>query len=141
MTPEIVLPDFENMNPTLESSGRSFVQAWFVGAHIDMGGSAKQDGLSLYPLQWMLLESAHYGLCLQFEGSFEGRAKIDDPLSVVFPRSTVLRTLDDSWKCTTENGIITSMEDLQNVHGAHLERYSIKLNRVRILPYYLLHRY
>lgn len=46
-------------------SRNSLVEAWFVGTHLDVGGGARDDGLSLYPLQWMLIESKAHGLCLE----------------------------------------------------------------------------
>lgn len=104
---------------------RSFLQAWFIGAHIDLGGSSDKDGLSLYPLQWMLLESQAAGLCLHFDGSFEGRAKMTDPLE--------LTRLDGSakpWECTTENKVVVKMVDmrkLQSDEGG--SRYGICINR------------
>ena len=85
MAPEYVFPDFGKTHN--QQTDRSMIQAWFAGAHIDMGGSAQQDGLSLYPLQWILLESQDKGLVLQFSkvrGDLPW-AKIDDPLKVVFP--------------------------------------------------------
>lgn len=66
---------------------RSFVQARFLGAHIDIGGSAAKDGLALYSLQWMLTESKGKGLVLEFDRLFDERAKINDPLELVFPSS------------------------------------------------------
>lgn len=55
MSPEHDFPQFVKNHQLLK---QTFVQAWFVGAHIDMGGSSAKDGLSLYPLQWMLIERA-----------------------------------------------------------------------------------
>ncbi|KAI9783460.1 MAG: hypothetical protein M1816_001384 [Peltula sp. TS41687] len=81
MSPEHLFPPFERTAPR----NRSIFQAWFVGAHGDMGGSEAKDGLSLYPLQWMLLESRSKGLVLEFDASFSKRIKIDNPLDVVFP--------------------------------------------------------
>lgn len=80
-TPEYYFPDYKR----LPLARRSIVQAWFVGAYIDIGGSAAKDGLSLYPLQWVLIESCKKGLELESDGSFGNRAKIDDPLKLVFP--------------------------------------------------------
>ncbi|KAG9682122.1 hypothetical protein KCU95_g14451, partial [Aureobasidium melanogenum] len=62
--------------------GRSLIEAWFAGAHSDIGGGARDDGLSLYPLQWLLIESQHHGLVLQQNSQ---RMLIEDPLSLVFP--------------------------------------------------------
>ena len=82
MTPEYTYPDVSRIR-----GDRSIIQAWFAGAHIDMGGSAKKDGLSLYPLQWMLLESKMKGLDLEFSHDFDNRSRIDDPLRIRIPRA------------------------------------------------------
>lgn len=81
-----MFPEFRGTKAHL--SDRSFVQAWFMGAQIDIGGSAKKYGLSLYPLQWMLTESRGKGLVLEFSAAPIIRnkgAKIDNPLHVAFP--------------------------------------------------------
>ncbi|KAL9032121.1 MAG: hypothetical protein Q9180_006687 [Flavoplaca navasiana] len=65
MKPNYEYPDFGKTKIGLLK--RSFIQSWFVGAHIDMGGSSPKDGLALYPLQWMLVESQSQGLVLEFE--------------------------------------------------------------------------
>lgn len=41
--PDYYFPDYKR----LPLARRSIVQAWFVGAHIDIGGSAARDGLAL----------------------------------------------------------------------------------------------
>jgi hypothetical protein len=62
MTPELLEPDL-----SIESDlRRSFIQAWFLGAHADMGGASPHDGLSLYPLRWMLIEACKCGLVIDF---------------------------------------------------------------------------
>lgn len=43
---------------------KSHIEAWFVGNHLDIGGGATYDGLSLYPLQWILRDSKSCGLYL-----------------------------------------------------------------------------
>jgi hypothetical protein len=43
---------------------KSFLQGWFLGTHADIGGANQHDGLSLYPLQWMLCEACEVGLVL-----------------------------------------------------------------------------
>ncbi|KAI4252200.1 MAG: hypothetical protein L6R42_008072, partial [Xanthoria sp. 1 TBL-2021] len=49
MKPNYEFPDFSGTKIGLLK--RSFVQAWFVGAHIDMGGSSQNGGPALYLLQ------------------------------------------------------------------------------------------
>lgn len=79
--PECMYPEF-GLKVLWESS---FLQTWFLGAHIDTGGSVSKDGLALYPLQWMLLESKSKGLVLEFGGNFDNCIQIHNPLHVVFP--------------------------------------------------------
>jgi uncharacterized protein (DUF2235 family) len=126
-TPEYLFPEF-NRNQLRQ---RTFVQAWFLGAHIDMGGSAAKDGLALYPLQWMLLESRSIGLACKFDGSFSSRAIIDNPLDVVLPKEELRGKGVDLWSCKVENGLSVEMQDLRKVHElpGYYGRYDIRLNR------------
>ncbi|KAL8790123.1 MAG: hypothetical protein Q9213_000825 [Squamulea squamosa] len=105
-------------------SRQSLIEAWFVGAHLDIGGSAAKDGLALYPLQWMLIESRAKGLVLQFDGSFANRACIDNPLTLVFPSSEAEGKGADMSTFTIANGIKIQMQDLRQVHK--LPNYRIR---------------
>ncbi|KAH9216224.1 hypothetical protein DL95DRAFT_460511 [Leptodontidium sp. 2 PMI_412] len=127
--PECMYPEF-GKDRLLK---RSFLQMWFLGAHIDIGGSAANDGLSLYPLQWMLLESEAKGLVLEFDGSFASRAHIDNPLHVVFPDHELQGKGVDLWKCHAGNGVVVQMQDLRKVHNLveYKQRYKIRLNKHR----------
>ena len=130
MTPEYVFPSYDGGNAKL--SRRSIIQAWFVGAHIDIGGSSQKDGLSLYPLQWILNESRAKGLALEFTQSTPPNLiRIDNPLRVVFPQSDKDGKGCDTWTCTTQNGIQIDMQDLRRVHELEIYqgRYSIKINK------------
>jgi hypothetical protein len=129
MEPEYVFPSYSAS--TTELSKRSIIQAWFVGAHLDMGGSAKKDGLALYPLQWILDESKSKGLVLEFSQLDHHWARIDDPLQVVFPRSGSDGKNLDMWTFETENGVMVRMHDLHKVHEceAYNGRYGIKVNK------------
>jgi hypothetical protein len=126
--PEYIFPEF-NRNYLQK---RSFVQAWFLGAHIDMGGSAAKDGLSLYPLQWMLHECQHIGLVLEFDGSFGSRAKIDNPLHVVFPNK-YNPDLQSPWICKVANELTVDLHDFRRVYESTTYRgnYAIQLNNDR----------
>ena len=128
MEPEYAFTNFVEERTKLVR--RSIVQAWFVGAHIDMGGSAKNDGLSLYPLQWILGESEAKGLKLEFTKLVHPRAIIDNPLHVIHPRNEDEGKGCDPWKCTTSNSINVLVQDLRNVHelDVYNQRYSIKIN-------------
>ena len=126
MKPENESPNFDEAWTTL--SQRSFLQAWFVGAHIDMGGSEKKDGLALYPLQWILGESQSKGLVLEFHPVPE--APIDNPLRVVLLQSESDGKDRNTWRCTTKNGVNITMQDLREVNKpeAYGSRYDIKIN-------------
>ncbi|KAL8974701.1 MAG: hypothetical protein Q9197_001070 [Variospora fuerteventurae] len=118
--PEYYFPDLKR----LPLARRSIVQAWFVGAHIDSGGSAAKDGLSLYPLQWMLIESRAKGLRLEFDGSFGNRAVIDDPLKLAFPAYESEGKGAPMATFTIKNGLKVEMQDLRRVH--ELPKYELK---------------
>ena len=128
MRPKYEFPDLKKTKVTLP--GRSFIQAWFVGAHIDMGGSAERDGLALYPLQWILDESQSKGLVLEFEQLEPPWSEIDDPLRVVFPQSEADGKGRDLWTCKMKNGVCVRMQDLRKVHRLqkYRGRYSVKVN-------------
>ncbi|KAL8960476.1 MAG: hypothetical protein Q9193_002825 [Seirophora villosa] len=125
--PEYEYPDFRH----LPLARRSIVQAWFVGAHIDIGGSAAKDGLSLYPLQWMLVESRAKGLQLEFDGSFGNRAVIDDPLKLVFPAYESEGKGVPMSSFTAKNKLKVDMQDLRRVHELpkHGAKYAVHLNQ------------
>lgn len=71
--------------PSERGSPRTCLEAWFMGSHGDLGGSCKEDGLSLCPLQWILSESKIYGLVLHFE-SHSMHQEIPDPLAITMPK-------------------------------------------------------
>jgi len=126
LTPECIFPeDFYHMD--LRDSKRSFVQAYFMGSHIDMGGSAKRGGLGLYPLQWMVSEAISCGL--SFEVGHSTGSALPGPLSVVFPNVEEKGGFLADWTCTTANGISTSMNDIRGTQDRrqHQETYAIKL--------------
>lgn len=122
---EYLYPNFNH--PTTSLLVRTCLQAWFTGAHIDIGGSAAKDGLSLYPLQWMMIESRDQGLCLKFDGSFGGRAPLTDPLQLVS-----LQDADQKLQIfTSENKVVTKMQDIRHLHnpsGPHGSKYQVEVN-------------
>lgn len=125
-TPKLIFPTLAK--ESLHRMEKSFIHAWFIGTHIDMGGSAANDGLALYPLQWILLESQRLGLKLHFEENndgFDGRAPLDSPLGVVGLDSTHTH---HKWSCKTENGVTIEMRDIRHRHNR--EGYEIQLHRV-----------
>ena len=114
----------EVMEPVLDSlsmANRSFVQAWFLGAHDDMGGGNRDDGLSLYPLQWILLESHRQGLALEHAPPSAIRGIVDDPLRLAFPiepvsEGSTLSNASATWKISYENGLEVEMQDIRQSH-------------------------
>jgi hypothetical protein len=133
---EYIYPNFNH--PTSSLFSRSFVQAWFVGAHIDMGGSAVDDGLSLYPLQWMITESKELGLCFRFVGSYGGRSTLPNPLG---PIGLDGEDEKEAGAFTTENKVLVRMYDIRTSHtgsdgqGREKSGYKIKINKDRALPW------
>lgn len=106
----------------------SIVQAWFVGTHVDIGGGAEHDGLSLYPLQWMLLESKLHGLVLEHNSNGRLKGLIEDPLHLVFPPSPTSCVDSDAksgsgsdqpvpWVFEYSNGLKISMHDIRRSHN------------------------
>ncbi|KAH6892489.1 hypothetical protein B0T10DRAFT_438346 [Thelonectria olida] len=138
-TPEIL--EFPNQ---ADLASQSFIQAWFLGTSDDLCGGQSNDGLSLYPLQWILLESIRAGLSLV---SKEKSTTSDNPMSLAFPQyAGNLPNLDGSedieWRLRYSNGLQVSMFDLQATHvtrsatGSNIyslkfdpERYRRKANR------------
>ncbi|KAF7185976.1 hypothetical protein HII31_12849 [Pseudocercospora fuligena] len=130
LQPEEVHPT-EFYGTELRHQGRSFVQAWFIGSHGDMGGVAEKAGLGLYPLQWMILEANACGTWIDFEGKTPTKIRglIEGPLEVVFPRSrNGEETIKSSF--TAANGLVTTLQDLRIVHDQAKSRhmYGIKLH-------------
>ncbi|KAM0426584.1 hypothetical protein ACHAPT_008277 [Fusarium lateritium] len=120
-----------------ELTNRSFIQAWFLGTHDDLCGGTAHDGLSLYPLQWIILESLYAGLSLL---SMEGSTAADNAMSLVFPQyAGNLPSLDGSediqWRLQYANGIRVSMFDLQSSHAKRsssgIDVHSLKLESDR----------
>ncbi|KAJ4002644.1 hypothetical protein NW766_012769 [Fusarium irregulare] len=126
------VPELFSIPDDADMTHRSLVQAWFIGTHQDMIGGTTHDGLSLYPLQWMVLESLYSGLGLNNMGDSKAN---DNPMTLVFPQfAGNLPALDGSeeieWRLQYTNGLRTSMFDLQSAHGKKsttgVEIHSIK---------------
>jgi hypothetical protein len=109
-----------------------------MGSNQDIGGGAAHDGLSLYPLQWMIIESLRAGLVIQPEDQ-EPKEKQDTkkgPLSLTFPQyAGGLPKLGSGeqieWLIKHTNGIETSIFDLQMVIGGSNDKdqaHSIRIN-------------
>lgn len=78
----------------------------------------------------MLIESRNKGLELEFDGSFGDRAKIDDPLKLVFPSYESEGKGVSMSTFTVQNNLKIDMQDLRRVHGLprYGTRYAIHLN-------------
>ncbi|MCJ1402217.1 hypothetical protein MMC11_005437 [Xylographa trunciseda] len=105
----------------------SFIQAWFLGAHADLGGANQHDGFSLYPLQWMLLESRKCGLVLGFQPPENMKNIIENPLQLVFPGIQAPEIESEEtgtlwWQISYQNGIQVKLRDLSSTHNKNSER-------------------
>ncbi|RMY69848.1 hypothetical protein D0863_06191 [Hortaea werneckii] len=113
LAPQAVFPDeFYRMN--LTESMRSFVQAYFMGDHADLGGVAKKSGLGLYPLQWMAIEASNCGL--SFTPLTSQSTSHESLLSSVLP--TASDGGEAAWCFTAANGIKTHVRDIRGLHSA-----------------------
>lgn len=110
-------------SPSPEQMNRStFIQAWFIGGNQDLGGGSYEDGLSLYPLQWMIVESMKAGLVLRFEEPKVDGLAMENPLALTFPHFAGEVPMFDKqekieWRIQYANGVLVSLYDLQSVHG------------------------
>ncbi|EXF74204.1 hypothetical protein CFIO01_06798 [Colletotrichum fioriniae PJ7] len=125
-----LLPLITNERAMAGRDQDSHLQAWFVGAHADMGGGAEHDGLSLYPLQWILIESQGKGLILEHNPESRLKGFIENPLKLAFPNPPQRLSVqgveayvpdvdsinDEPWKFRYSNGIEISMYDLRQSH-------------------------
>ncbi|ETN38794.1 uncharacterized protein HMPREF1541_06833 [Cyphellophora europaea CBS 101466] len=110
-----VAPEIFHRPESDSMEGRSFVQAWFMGTNQDMGGGMQQDGLSLYPFQWMVVESIKAGLVVQPDTKHKF-------LELAFPQflggAPKLNEAEKSqWRLRYANGIESIMYDLQTLHS------------------------
>ena len=92
-----------------DSKVRSFQEAWFAGSHGDIGGACEDDGLALWPLQWILSEAQRFGLVLNFRD--EKSCGIVDPQKLIFPGGN---SEQKTIRCV--NGICVRMHDLSEIH-------------------------
>lgn len=114
-------PDFLEPPGPNDLEGRSFVQAWFMGSHQEIVGGTVQDGLSLYPLQWLLVESMLQGLVLSSDVKIDSVRITENPLSLVFPQfAGQIPDLDIGerfrWEINFTNRMRITMFDLQSQH-------------------------
>jgi len=115
---------FEEKSPLAPTTDRSRIDAWFLGSHDDLGGANEQDGLSLYPLQWMILESQKFGLRYRFQKPTWQLESMLNPTELT-RCSSVAGT--DSLCFVARNGITTELRDMQSNHTNF--RLAVKLNQ------------
>ena len=125
LTAESLHPDVL-ISTDISEGKRTFIEAWFTGTHDDIGGCAKQAGLSLYPLQWMLLEARKCGLDLDISNGWLG-----SPASAIFPHT--YKEGGQPWSCSVANGLDVTLYDFRHVHREYPE-FAVKLANSVNLP-------
>ena len=130
LSPEVLYPE-DFYKTDLKPQGRSFVQALFIGSHGDMGGTSPKAGLSLYPLQWMILEAISCGIHIELDSTVPTShgGPLSRPLAMVFPKKSTKSKDVIKMIFTTANGVAITMHDLRSVHDGSRtqDRYGIKL--------------
>ena len=96
--------DLDRGSPTSHSNQ----EAWFVGTHGNLGGSCAEDGLSLWPLQWLVSEARQQNLVFGFRRI--ASSNVTDPAAFIFQRQG-----DIQKKITCKNGIEITIADLSTV--------------------------
>ncbi|KAF6817605.1 hypothetical protein CSOJ01_02315 [Colletotrichum sojae] len=145
-----LLPILPIENPEVKQDSHRCIQAWFVGAHADMGGGADHDGLSLYPLQWMMIESMADGLALDYDPPEYIKGLIESPMDLVFPKPPKLADLGDKvleadvpeslikaepWTFRYSSGTEITMYDLRQSHNhGNLQQIPRRRLQRRVAP-------
>jgi uncharacterized protein (DUF2235 family) len=126
------------------SRHHSLQELWFLGRHGDLGGGNKQDGLALYPCQWLLSEARDLGLHLEFTPvtystlSIGDQTTVDNPLQLCFPSDWSEVDKPGRQPITSANGMSVKMWDLQrrivgldtihrSTRGKHSGLYPLRL--------------
>jgi hypothetical protein len=114
-----------NSNSACDLNRDYLIEAWFLGTQLDIGGSVRYDGLSLYPLQWMLVESRNLGLHLKEPENLapteDGK---EDIIQLVFPSDTSPSESEkkeapnsERWVFKYSNEVTVDMYDLRVSHN------------------------
>jgi hypothetical protein len=111
--------DVPTSSTVSEPNESTLLEAWFLGAHGDLGGSCADDGLSLWPLQWILSEAKSYGLVTGFDEI--PSCPILDPLTYIFP------TTEPQHCIILRNGINIRMWSL--AHSFSMKGFTPALNK------------
>jgi hypothetical protein len=128
--------------PPEDLQDRSFVQAWFLGRSHDIVGGTQHDGLSLYPLQWLLIEAMNADLTLKSGVPSSDGIEAENTLALLFPQyedsvGGIDMDPDKFWHIKYRNGIEIKMYDLQKVHYTKLRiaelSHSIRLEIPNLL--------
>lgn len=88
--------------------GHTSQEAWFAGTHSALGGGCEQDGLSLWPLQWLASEARKQSLIFGFKGI--DQSSVTDPAALIFQRKG-----DKQRNIRCQNGIDVTICDLSEV--------------------------
>lgn len=84
---QLCVERFHTANPEMrDNHEHSFQEAWFVGSHGNLGGACEEDGLALWPLQWIVGEAMNHGLVLGFNRM--PNSQLEDPARLIFPKDT-----------------------------------------------------
>lgn len=94
-----------------QDQNRTCVEAWFLGGHGNVGGSEEQDGLSLWPLQWLLSEGRKQGLVFGFE-SLPG-VNVPNPIEYAMPDCSN-GSISTRQTIPFKNGLAVDMWDLSD---------------------------
>ncbi|KAK6524483.1 hypothetical protein TWF281_011391 [Arthrobotrys megalospora] len=110
------------------------IEAWFLGTHGDVGGSLVQDGLSLWPLQFLLSEAETSGLVLGFQPI--PNCEILNPLECAMPtkEGSNVDIPQMPQNIPYKNGFTVRMWDLEDIF-AKLPEYTPAVNVTKwLLP-------
>ncbi|KAK6360140.1 hypothetical protein TWF730_006293 [Orbilia blumenaviensis] len=112
------LPNQGALSDWQKRDTQTCIEAWFLGTHGDVGGSAIQDGWSLWPLQFLLSEAEASGLCLKFQ-PLRGAIQIQNPLDYAMPSQMDVtddtETIQMPQSVPYKNGYSIRMWDLADV--------------------------
>lgn len=114
------LERFSNKENTVAGGlERSCQEAWFLGTHGNLGGACMDDGLALWPLQWILSEAQKFSLALEFTAS--RNSNIKNPADFIFPglnvpeHPTLPNVNEQMSSIAYTNGIRVSFCDLSTI--------------------------
>ena len=121
---------------------RPLIEAWFVGAHWEVGGSADNHGLSLYPFHWIVSEAEAAGLFLGFVEPPGAMRNVGNTLNLVSPRDEASGPEVQGHKIVTTNGIQYSLHDFRHFHKDKIlgSAYSVRINIPTVKNFIFTHK-